>query len=186
MNDNLSCLSLDAINAFGSISREEMYKLIKEKIPDMLQWFLFLYGDGIQVQFDAIHSLEMLGGAIQGLTSSNLYYSAMKWAVQQNAQQQMEMIEPDFIIDFQMDYIDDGLQLIMDKYVSDYAKILIEIYTRWNIRIHPGKSTIIINTNDERRKTWFQDAIPQFTITTDGCFTFLGVPHGNEANHQNL
>ena len=146
----------------------------------MLQWFIFLYGDEVDVQFDAMHALKMLGGMIQGLTSSNLYYSAMKWDVQQTAFQQMEAISPDFVIDFQMDYVDDGLQLIMDKYIPQYVKILISIYDEWGIHTHPGKSKVILNTDDDRRTQWMQDTIPNFDHKTNGCFTFLGVPHGDE------
>ena len=63
---------------------------------------VFIFLRCIQVQFDAIHSLKMLGGMIQGLTSSNLYYSAVKWDVQQRSLTQMENVSPDFTIDFQM------------------------------------------------------------------------------------
>ena len=33
MNDDLACSSLDAINAFGSVDRSNLYDLIKQKIP---------------------------------------------------------------------------------------------------------------------------------------------------------
>ena len=120
MNDDLTCLSLDAINAFGSVDRSKLYDLIKQKILDMLQWFLFITGDGIQVQFAAINSLKLLSGMIQGLTSSNLHYN----------QRSNGMYNSDHLDRWKKitnGYVDDGLQLILDEYVS-FHQILISVY----------------------------------------------------------
>ena len=81
--DNMTLISLDATNAFNSINRTKLYELISMKIPDLIPYFLFLYGGSIDVQFDAHHMLQMQGGAMQGMATSNLLYSAAKWCAQQ-------------------------------------------------------------------------------------------------------
>ena len=100
----------------------KLYFLIKKELHDLLQYFLFLYVGAIDVQFDAIHNLYMMGGIIQGLATSMLLYGAGKWQIQQEAQKIMLSKHTDFRIEYQVDYVDDGGQLILDKYLKDYIR----------------------------------------------------------------
>ena len=72
------------------------------------------------------------------------------------------------------------MQLMADKYIADYAAIVTNTYQQWNIKVHPGKSQIIANTDNPTRKQWIYDNVPGFKYDMNGCFTFLGVPHGDK------
>ena len=180
LNEDLSCSSLDAINAFGCLCRGRLYNLVRDKLPDILQWYIFLYGDEIDVQFDTRHMLKMVGGIMQGLTSSGLFYSSSKWDIQQNADKRMIAKIPEFRIDFQVDYMDDGLQLMLSKYIAMYTKIMIEEYQIWSITVHADKSQIVVNTNDQQRINDMKQQMPNMKVNTDGNYTFLGIPHGDK------
>ena len=131
MAKELGLLSIDAINAFSSMCHNQLYQLIIEDIQDLLQWFLFLYDGPIDVQFDATHILQILGGLIQGLTSSMYLYGAGKWKIQSKTNQLMIQKYPEFTIDYQVDYVDDGGQLMNLKYIRDYIDIIAKIYSQW-------------------------------------------------------
>ena len=59
LDDTISGLTIDAINAFGNVCRGGLYGLVRRKLHDVLQWYIFVYGESIMVQFDAIHFFEM-------------------------------------------------------------------------------------------------------------------------------
>ena len=65
------------------------------------------------------HLLQMAAGVKQGLTTSNLLYASAKWTVQRKTQNMMIQRFPDFQINFQSDWVDDGVQVMKDKYVKD-------------------------------------------------------------------
>ena len=49
LNEDASASSLDALNAFGCLCCNNLYQLVVDKLPDIVQWYLFLYGDEINV-----------------------------------------------------------------------------------------------------------------------------------------
>ena len=87
---------------------------------------------------------------------------------------------PNFNIEFQVDYVDDGEQLMQDKYALDYVEIMRMVYMEWSISINKGKSQIIINTNTPHRIQWLSANFPDYKHNSDGQLIFLGVPHGGK------
>ena len=49
LTEDVSCLSLAAINAFGCLCSNKVYGLVKRKSTDLMQWHLFVYGGEIDV-----------------------------------------------------------------------------------------------------------------------------------------
>ena len=89
----------------GCTCCNKLYELVSEEISDLLQYFLFLYDGKIQVQFDAIHSLSMLGAIIQGLATFMLLYGAGKWRMQQKTYKLMMQKHSNFEVCFQVDHL---------------------------------------------------------------------------------
>ena len=174
-----SLISLDAINAFSCMCHNQMYMMVREDVVDLLQYYLFLYDGPIDVVFDSTHSLQILGGLIQGFATSMFLYGGGKWRIQRKANDLMLTKHKDFKIEFQVDYVDDGAQLILDKYLRDYVEILMQIYLEWLISINKKKSQIVIDSNNANKIQWIQQYFPQFKYSTDGTITFLSVPHGH-------
>ena len=82
--------------------------------------------------------------------------------------------------DFQTDWVDDGVQVLKDKYVKDYIEIIEMIYAEWTITINRGKSQIIINTDTPHRKQWLAATFPHYKNNNQGQLIYLGVPHGSQ------
>ena len=175
--DDETLASSDAHNAFGAVDRHEPYHLVREKLRDFLYFYLFLHGAEIDVQFDAHH---MLGGTIQGLASSGLLYPAVKWSIDQKAHKLMIQRCPEFAMDFQVDYMDDGGQLMNDQFAAQYLEISKSVYAEWNIQFNKDKTQIIMNTNTPHRIRWLNATFHDYLHSTTGQLTFLGVPHGDK------
>ena len=179
-DDELSILNLDAMNAYNSFFRQSMYEYIVEKIPDLHNYYLFLYDDEIQVDFDHNHTLFMSSGGIQGLCSSELFYSMIKWKIQQNAENRMVQRHPDFRIHIQTDYVDDGLSVQHYKYLGDYIQIIESEYNKVNIKINKVKTCIVMVTNNIIKQNYINDNFSEYKINFQGNIKYLGSYHGTD------
>ena len=173
-------LSLDAINAYNNIDRQSQYELICELLPDMVQYFKFLYDGDIVVDFDAFHRILMSAGNIQGLTTSQLFYSAAKWRIQQKTEQLMIEHQDGFAVDMQTDYIDDGWVLMHARYLKKYIDTISAVYMDWDISINIEKSVIVMSTESAMYQQQIAEDFAAFRYNFEGNLKYLGVPHGTD------
>ncbi len=89
--DGLVLVGADAENAFGAISRINLNELVLAKLPAIYNWFFTLYGYETTVDYDAVHRLMAAAGLFQGVASSQTFFGAGKWSVQQRTYQLMTM-----------------------------------------------------------------------------------------------
>ncbi len=126
LDESLVLLNLDAANAYNSIDRMKQYQLIVDEIPELQRYYEMLYKDGIPIHFAVDHVLQMTQGNIQGLLSSQVFYSMAKYRIQQTVKRKVEEVYDQFQIIMKTDYIDDGLTLMHYKFVSEYIRSLTE------------------------------------------------------------
>lgn len=172
---NLCILSVDATNAYSSIDRQRQYDLICKEIPELAQYFEFLYGESIKVDFGINRTIDISQGDIQGINSSELFYAMSKNKIQNDSMTEMKMKQEDFEILMQCDYCDDGWIVIDHKFVNVYAIHLESQYNKWNIKINKKKSEIIFNNNDIQFQTQKNEELKGYQCTYDGNITFLGI-----------
>ena len=177
---DLCIISLDASNAYSSVSRNMQYKLICEKCPELKKYFEFLYGKEIICDFDETHRIEITEGDIQGLNSSELLYAMTKNEIQKQTCEIMKTKMPEFKIVIQNDYCDDGLTIMKKNYIKEYIHTIENEYAKYNIKINKNKTKIIFNNNNENFKHEMNKQLSEYTLEFNGNFTYLGIPHGND------
>ena len=180
MDSNMCLINIDAKNAFNSVSRNQQYKHIQEALPELQQYYLFLYGHSNLITFDTTHVIEMESGDIQGLMSSVIFYAISKHKIQQQTEKKMIQKYPEFRILYQTDYVDDGLTMILSKYVKPYIDTLEQHYKHNGILLNQSKSKIIMNTINRDIRKNVQQELSQFDVIFTGNFTYLGVQHGQK------
>ena len=75
MKEGYGIVDVDASNAYNAIDTWNQQQMIHEDLPDLSDYFEFLYAGQIVVDFDHQHRVYMKSGNIQGLNSSELLYS---------------------------------------------------------------------------------------------------------------
>ena len=147
--EELARINIDATNAYNSASRNFLYNILKEIDPILTNWFIFLYSNDINIDIDNNTNVLMESGYIQGLASSQDFYSAVKWKVNTLAiEDTIKETAGKFKIYYKSDYVDDGGELIHYKYIDLYLKHLIERYGEANIKINLNKSSITMDTKN--------------------------------------
>ena len=147
-DENQSLFGVNAANAYNSFDREEMQNMVITDIPKLSNYYYFLHGTQALVDFDYKYKIDFQQGGIQGLNSTELFYGAMKWKIQKKVKQRMISKCPDFKINYQCDYIDDGVQMMHYKYLKEYLKFTIEEYNVWKISINIQKTCIVMKTSN--------------------------------------
>ena len=181
-DENLCMLNLDASNAYNSIGRQSIYDLICDKVPDLRKYFETIYGNEIKVDFAHNRIIMMSSGCIQGLCSSELFYSALKWQIQQNVDNKMQSkYKEQYRMIYQCDYIDDGLNVLHYKYIHEYLTFIEQEYHQCHIKINRSKTCIIMNTSNELIKQYINHTVGEMDVNFSGNIKFLGVPHGQNS-----
>ena len=178
--DGYGIVNVDASNAYNAIDTNKQREMVHEDLPDLSYYFDFLYAGQIIVDFDHQHRIYMKTGDIQGLSSSELLYSGAKWRIQQEVERKIMLKQPNFKIDTQTDYIDDGLTIMNYKYMKDYMELLIDEYSKWKIEVNKSKTSIVLRTNNDIIKKNIKSNFEEFKYNFDGNITYLGVPHGTD------
>ena len=185
--DNLVFINLDAQNAFNNLSNFYTWEILYKMSPILANWFRFLYNSPFKVDWDESNAILFANGFIQGLSSSNIFYSAAKWKIEKQIFTEMVKITNNqFSILFKTDYVDDGLNLFDYLYIGDYIDCAIKFYKMANIDINKSKSTIIAKTQNKRiRNSITNDCtdnkgIKLINYNFDGNIEYCGVPHGTD------
>ena len=71
---NLVCFNADAKNAYNSVSRNEIHRIVSGKSKRLANWFSFLYQDTNLIRLDHMTTVKMNSGVFQGLASSEMFY----------------------------------------------------------------------------------------------------------------
>ena len=77
-------INLDASNAHNSFSINFLYNILIKHSPLLTNWMIFLYGNEFQTHWNTDDIIMFRSGAIQGMTTSGLFYSAIKYEIQKN------------------------------------------------------------------------------------------------------
>jgi hypothetical protein len=174
-------ISIDAANAFNSISRKKIKQLINLEIPALSNYFDFLYGSDIIIDFDHNRRINMFTGLIQGLMSSTLFYAGGKWNIQNEIKSNILKQQPQFKINFQTDYVDDGVIMMNYKYVPSYLNQANKIYKKWDINTNKTKTEVIMNTQNIEIQNYIENNLLNYRKSFKGQIEYLGVPHGNDS-----
>ena len=106
---NLALLSIDAWNAYNSGSRNSTHQIVSDVSPRLANWFKFLYQRDNNVSYDYCTSIPMQTGVIQGLASSECFFSSIEWKVFNKVIHNLKKVSPKFNLMLQVDYVDDGV-----------------------------------------------------------------------------
>ena len=77
-------INLDASNAYNSFSINYLHKILIKHSPLLANWMIFLYGNDFQTHWNTDDIILFRSGAIQGMTTSALFYGTIKYEVQKN------------------------------------------------------------------------------------------------------
>ena len=179
-DENLAVLGIDAINAYNAVDRSGLYIFCCEDLLDTSTYVYNMYGGSLDVQFDAKHKIEFRQGLGQGLTTSFLFYSAIKHKVQSKVNAKMMRSYLDFDSPFQCDYIDDGLQVMHYKYIPEYVALSKSEYNNYCIGINRHKTEIILNTSNEAIIHYIQQNMVGYKYNFEDNCEYLSIPHGTE------
>ena len=173
-------VNVDASNAYNSMDREMQYIMVKEELIDFVNFYKFLYTDKMIIDYDHNHRIKMSNGDIQGLSSSELLYASGKRRIQENTNKRMVEKFINFKINFQSDYIDDGINSMNYLMVKDYMEILKDEYKKWNIDINISKTCIVLKTNNKMIQDYIINNLGDYKYNFEGNLVYLGVPHGTD------
>lgn len=176
-------LNDDVTNAYNAYDRDKAYSLLKAKLPEIANYFYFLYGQPNIIQYTHKHIVQMSVGGFQGVSTTELFYSAVKWDVHQRTQQ---IASPKQVsLHAQTDFIDDGLKLGQHHNMDKYLDILIDQYRQYNLQLNKKKTTIIFNipSTDTTLTQELQQRYAEYDLVFDNNFTFLNIPHGTSEFH---
>ncbi len=179
-DSDLGLLSLDATNAFGSTDRQKMYELICDEMPDMIQYYKFLAAKSSIVDFGYAFSVCLSQGGAQGLWSTVLCFCAAKRKIQQDAQAATLQQHPDFQILAKQDWVDDGLELVQERFMFNYLENLRYYYGQWEIAINKIKTRLIFKIIQKQTQLLLTHKYNGYKVVFDGNFIYLGVPHGDD------
>jgi hypothetical protein len=180
-NDYLVMINADITNAYNSVSRKTTYEILKKKCKLICNWFVLLYQTRNRIEIDCDHYIIMKTGKFQGLVSSEWFYSGNKFEIINNALTILKIhVNHKACLYFQIDYVDDGNQLIPINYFEMYLCILVKEYKKSGMELNMDKTKIILITKNEK----YIELITKlglkynFKYNFEGNYKFLGVPYG--------
>ena len=151
---NLALLSLDAWNAYNSGSRNSTHQIVSDVSPRLANWFKFLYQRDNNVSYDYCTSIPMQTGVIQGLASSECFFSSIKWKVFNKVISNLKKISLRFNIMMQVDYVDDGITMLDYRLIENFTDECKKEFEPHGIKIKKGKTEITANTSDPDICDW--------------------------------
>jgi hypothetical protein len=128
-----------------------------------------------RIEVDESRHIMMRNGFFQGVVSSECFYSVVKKWVITNAIKGL-LIETHYKakIYFQIDYVDDGIQIIGIAYLHIFIRILICEYKKCGMELNLLKTKIILITNNITYKCTIEQLAQQFGFKYNfvGNYTF--------------
>ena len=182
-DENLVVFNGDAANAYNSISRNAVHGIVLEKSKRLANWFSFLYSDDNHVTVDHIIDIQMETGVIQGLASSEMYYSSGKWKVLQNAIKKTKQETGNgFKVYMEEDYVDDGNTMMDYRYLNGFMRNLGIEYKEIGIDLNLEKSLVALKTHNKDIQEKILEIVKTYKIkyTFKNEYKFLGRPYGTK------
>ena len=145
----LAFVNLDAWNAYNSGSRNSTHEIVSSVSKRLANWFKFLYQRDNNVSYDYMTSIPMQTGVIQGLASSEMFFSCIKWHVFKKVIAKIRKLDNRANLFMEVDYVDDGISLMSFKHIEMFTNECEKEFDPHGIRIKKEKSKIVVNTKDK-------------------------------------